>query len=360
MRAILYYHRRISRDKIMKIKSKYRIRQVRKPLKRRVEMVQQAGRGGRWLADEAEFIVDGDRSMVCVLFTEDGGSYGVYITWEPVLAGTEPFFTLYNNCWPVYATQAARISLLEPKIVRCREESVLAELELTEEVLGLLIDTLHVGDAREFCPSRVKNKWGEMVHINNHEHVAWASEYQEKGFTISPQMIQEKPKWYRYAVPSRAAMPEYQRLLHPDESFAEYWRRRHGDKTAAEIRAELRAKIKRAGEIHDRRSDEHEKLMELYKTAFLNHSTETPCEYAVLRYEKGYPINFHLPAVLGRHGIRGCRTMDSLDIPQKGIIDCNNLLIVNDEHHHNFFADVERFAGTQRVRAVYKFPQSRD
>lgn len=139
-------------------------------------------------------------------------------------------------------------------------------------------------------------------------------------------------------------------------TFSEYWRHRHGDKTHEEVNAKLSAQTERGWEKYNTKREEHEKLMEQYQAAFLSCSTETPCDYAVLKYAVGYPINFHLPAVLGKHGIRGCRTMDYLDICKKGTIDCYHLLIVNDEHHPDFFTDVERFAKTQKVRGVYKFP----
>ena len=307
--------------------------------------------------EEVYLIVDGNSNRVCNLYTQDGAAYSVCITAEPSELHTEPFFTIYNDAWPVYATHAVRISLWEPKIVRCWENPVQAELELTDELLGMLIDTLHSEYTDGLRPSWVNTMWNMMVSINNREHIE-TPEWNMRYAHISPQMIREKPAWYRYAVPTRTPMPEYHRLLYPELTFAEYCRRRHGDKTHEEVNAELSAQKEKGYEIYESKWTEHSERLEQYKTAFLSGADTPPCEYAVLKYAHDYPINFHLPEVVGKHDIRGCRTFDYLDIGKEHYIDYYHLLIVNDEHHPDFFEDVARFAKTQKVAMVYTFPKS--
>ena len=207
--------------------------QIRKKLSRRIEMARRSAFRMTPREEEVYLIMDGNSSRVCNLYAGDGTAYSVYITAEPSVLHTEPFFTIYNAAWPVHATHAVRISLWEPKIVRCWENPVQAELELTDELLGMLIDTLHSEHTDVLCPNWVKTMWNRMVSINNREHIE-TPEWDMRFTHISPQMIREKPAWYRYAVPTRTPMPEYHRLLYPEMTFHEYWRRRHGDKTHAE------------------------------------------------------------------------------------------------------------------------------
>ena len=329
----------------------------RKNLSRRIEMARRSAFRMTPREEEVYLIVDGNSSRVCNLYAGDGTAYSVYITAEPSVLHTEPFFTIYNAAWPVYATHAVRLSLWEPKIVRCRENPVQAELELTDELLGMLIDTLHSEHTDVLCPSWVKTMWNKMVSINNREHVE-TPKWDMRFAHISPQMILEKPIWYRYAVPTRTPMPEYHRLLYPEMTFSEYWRRRHGDKTREEVNAELSAQKEKGQEIYESKRAKHLEQLEQYKAAFLSGTAAPPCEYAVLKYAHNYPINFHLPEVIGKHGIRGCRTLDYLDIGKEHCIDYYHLLIANDEHHSDFFENVARFAKTQKVAEIYTFPKS--
>ena len=338
--------------------------QIRKKLKRKMEISIREIISELWRDDECLFIVEGEKRRVHTMVTADGKAYSIYITCEPCIMESEPFFTLYNDDSPVYATHAIRLSLLEPRIIRCRDQHLQAELELTDELLGMLIDTLYVGKSGATSSHKTDdfpNIWEKLIWENNWEHADAASNFHEKPFTISPQMIKEKPQWYRYTVPSHTPMPEYHRLLHPEMTFSEYWHHRHGDKTHEEVQKELEQIAKKGRVPHMRKSWNHSKALKLYQEAFFCSFTgawcsKPPCEYAVLEYVKEHPINFHLPEVVGKHGIRGCKTFDYLPINADDSCDYYLLLIVNDEHHPDFFEDVDRFAKTQKVTEVYTFP----